>query len=278
MELKKVYPGRIIFDHLPKTAGQSVANWLGNTLGTDVVKWNLFIDHNDLISRYGGKYSVLSGHLCFNGEGLDSRYQYVTYFREPIDRVVSWLYFHLYNLKDNIDYFEINKDIKKFIESDGEELGCIPVKGLNGISNVYVNHISSIIYPDSLIERRENFSIDEILRVINEFEIWGLYERLPIFLKDFSSLLQVPAPKNLPWANKTEKRPLAEHISKNLVKTLKELNALDIELYIKLKEIYNKSRLRWKRSSVVVSPWLIKNSRIPIRICSPKFLLLSFEQ
>ena len=85
---KRVFPGRIIFDHLPKTAGMSINNWLFESLG-EVVIPNLIGQHSDLIRDYGGLYSVISGHIHFAAkEGLDPRYQYITCVRDPVERIV----------------------------------------------------------------------------------------------------------------------------------------------------------------------------------------------
>ncbi|WP_441459338.1 hypothetical protein [Burkholderia thailandensis] len=96
-EQRRVFGGRVIFDHLPKTAGQAVNAWLGNALGAGCVTPNLIGRHRDLIRRYGGEYSVISAHIDFRGSSLDPRYQYLTCFREPIDRAISWLFFLMNN-------------------------------------------------------------------------------------------------------------------------------------------------------------------------------------
>ena len=80
----KAYPGRLIFDHLPKTAGQAINAWLVAELGSGCVTPNLIGSHVDLIRKYGGLYSIISAHVHFDdGKGLDPRYQYMTLFREP---------------------------------------------------------------------------------------------------------------------------------------------------------------------------------------------------
>ena len=93
MEASNVFGGRVVFDHLPKTAGQAVNAWLRAELGESCVTTNLIGEHRALIHQYGGDYSVISGHVHFSREGLDPRYQYITCLREPIDRAVSWLFF-----------------------------------------------------------------------------------------------------------------------------------------------------------------------------------------
>ena len=62
---QSVFDGRIIFDHLPKAAGTAVNAWLVKVLGSGCVTPNLIGKHQDLICRYGGEYSVISGHVNF---------------------------------------------------------------------------------------------------------------------------------------------------------------------------------------------------------------------
>ena len=92
MTKSPVFAGRVIFDHLPKTAGQAINSWLTKELGGGCVTTNLNGQHEDLIRLYGGEYSIISGHVYFQGNGLDPRYHYMTSLREPLDRVVSWLF------------------------------------------------------------------------------------------------------------------------------------------------------------------------------------------
>ncbi len=72
---QNAFPGRIIFDHLAKTAGQAVNAWLQQELGTGSVTDNLIGSQRELIQGYGGNYSIIGGHFSFDGSGFDPRYQ-----------------------------------------------------------------------------------------------------------------------------------------------------------------------------------------------------------
>lgn len=115
----RCFPGRVIFDHLPKTAGQAVNAWLRAALGSGCVSDNLIGAHRELITQYGGAYSVISAHVHFDGSGFDPRYNYVTCFREPIDRALSWIFFVLNNHSDQ-DIVVLRRATQAFVDSEGE--------------------------------------------------------------------------------------------------------------------------------------------------------------
>ena len=188
MQSRGVFAGRVIFDHLPKTAGQAVNAWLQGMLGSGAVTTNLIGNHRELIRRYGGEYPVISAHVGFHGEGLDPRYQYVTCFREPIDRAVSWLFF-LIQQRYDIGLPEVFRVAQQFVDSDG---ACeVPAEFMQSLTNPYVNHFAGIFSPN-LVDEEENLSA--ALTAIERYEVWGLHEAFPEFLADFAGLLGLPAP------------------------------------------------------------------------------------
>jgi hypothetical protein len=131
-------PSRVIFDHLQKTGGMAINQWLTTALGDGCVSPNIgAIDHRSLIAKFGGTYSVLTAHVNFGRQGMDPRYQYVTLLREPIDRVVSWLYF-IVNNNTSERFGEFWHVAKRFIESGGDDGDDL----LHG--NFYVKHFASI--------------------------------------------------------------------------------------------------------------------------------------
>lgn len=226
---KRAFNGRIIFDHLPKTAGQAVNAWLTSTLGGSCVTDNLVGMHQELIRLYGGEYSVISSHVGFDGKGLDPRYYYITCLREPIDRAASWLYFVLSNHEQE-QLPDIWPAVESFIASEGEE--CDPCL-LGYISNPYVEHFASIF---STRERSDAEKLADALRAIDEYDAWGLFEQLPAFLADMAALIGLPPPAQLKRVNVTRARQAVDDLSPLLRQRMEELNGLDIEFYNILRE------------------------------------------
>ncbi|PTQ90241.1 hypothetical protein C8R30_1379 [Nitrosomonas nitrosa] len=111
-----IFSGRAIFDHLPKTAGQAINRRLTKELGSGSgsVTPNLISRHQELIRIFGGRYSVISGHLNFQNDGLDPRYNYIIILQEPLDRAISWFFYVLpdyeYKLREQAVHFDASQE------------------------------------------------------------------------------------------------------------------------------------------------------------------------
>lgn len=260
MILEKAFPGRVIFDHLPKTAGQAINAWLVDVLGTGCVTPNLIGHHGDLIRQYGGQYSIISAHVEFHArEGFDPRYQYMTFFREPSDRVVSWLYF-VVNNHDDAQLPELRASAKCFLDSEGLDVADLLI---GHISNVYVEHFCRI--NGSGLESDDE-KIANALAVIKQYDVVGVYQDMPRFLADVAALIGIPKPQEIARVNVTTKRPQVDRISDALRARIIELNQLDLRLYAEV--------VAWRASIVQnesiqtpplnVSKW--KKYEAPIRV------------
>ena len=190
-EAGRPFSGRVIFDHLPKTAGQAINAWLRSSLGAGCVTENLIGQHRSLINAYGGQFGIISGHVGFaNGEGLDPRWRYAAALRNPVDRVISWLFFVTSNHKAS-QLPELYEYCEKFVSSEGEAF----TKELHGyISNIYTEHFCRVI--GTGLENDE-IRIANALAAIELYDVVGLYDHLPDFLADFGALLGVAPPPQL---------------------------------------------------------------------------------
>lgn len=237
MNSKNVFPGRLIFDHLAKTAGQAINDWLVKALGTGCVTPNLIGNHQDLIRKYGGLYSVISAHVHFaDGESLDPRYQYVTVLREPVDRIVSWLFF-LVNNRDESELPELIPAARRFLESDGVELSDTLV---GSISNAYVEHFCRM---DGVSATCGDEKFANALAALRQYEVVGIYENMPLFLRQVAQLVGLGAPEDLARVNVTRRRRSVDQITPALRDRIIELNQLDLRLYAAV--------LAWKATAVL---------------------------
>jgi hypothetical protein len=219
------YPGRIIFDHLHKTAGSSVNAWLLESLGTGCVTQNLIGTHSDLIRQYGGLYSIICAHVHFHieQEGLDLRYQYMTCLREPIDRFISWLYFVISN--DGVDTHELKQIATRFIESDGLDIDNLL------FGNVHYSYVEHFCRINGTGLESDDEKIANALSVIKQYDVVGLFEEMPQFLADVASLIGLPPPQSIAKINVTKRRPQVQQIKPALYERIMMLNQLDIRLY-----------------------------------------------
>jgi SAM-dependent methyltransferase len=248
---EKAFPGRIFFDHLPKTAGTAVNAWLVEALGTGCVSPTLpGAYHRDLIRQYGGLYSVISAHVHFQpGEGLDPRYQYMALFREPVDRVLSWVHYLVSNYDDSQ---KLRALAVRFLETEGQE---VP-DGLKGMSNFYVDHFCRI---NGSGEESDDEKIANALAAIQQYDVVGLYQEMPRFVADVARLVGLPRPREIDRVNVTKQRPQVNQISPALRERIVALNQLDLRLYAKVvawkasiatqesAEIWPTTAPKWKR-------------------------------
>lgn len=228
---RRVFPGRIIFDHLPKTAGMSINSWLIDSLGDGCVISNLIGQHANLIRSYGGLYSIISGHIHFSArEGLDPRYQYITCIREPIDRVVSWLYFVSNNFH-NSHPVNLVMQVDCFLNSNGQDLSDLVAKN---ISNLYVKHFGRIL--GSGLESESEIYSNSMLAV-KQYDVIGLFEMMPDFLTETAALIGLPSPLEIPRINITKQRFRVDQLAVELIENIKKINLLDIAFYTEVKAL-----------------------------------------
>jgi hypothetical protein len=157
----------------------------------------------------------------------------MTCLREPIDRVVSWLYFVINN-HDDSQIVELKKQARSFVDSDGQDIADA-FRG--NISNEYVEHFCRI---NGTGLESDDEKIANALAAIKQYDVVGLYENMPRFLADVAALIGLPTPQEIARVNVTKSRPQVEQLSPALLARIIELNQLDLRLYVEV--------LAWKQS------------------------------
>jgi Sulfotransferase family len=242
------FPGRIIIDHMPKTGGQALSKWLITRLGSGCVSPDLLGGHHELIRTYGGHHSIISGHMhFFAGENLDPRYQYITCLREPVDRVLSWLFFVLYDAIPD-ERSKPNKEAAEiFLKSEGRE--C-PNDFISEYSNFYVHHFSSIGGRRAGAGNAKSISQEDrlaaALAAIRQYDVVGIYEDFRGFTAEVASLIGLDAPANIPKFNVSTQRPPVDKISPALRQRIMDLNQNDARLYSEV--------IKWKKEGAPPPP------------------------
>ncbi|MDD4928781.1 MAG: Wzt carbohydrate-binding domain-containing protein [Gallionella sp.] len=271
---KQVFSGRVIFDHIPKTAGTAIHDWLTRTLGVGCVSPQLNGLHRDLIRDYGGEYSVILAHIGFHTAGLDPRYQYVSCIREPIDRAISWLFFALKNNGPEDLPAGVHAKVAGYL-AHGSQDTADPVL-YPYISNCCVNHFSSIVSSEP---RSDEKKLADALLAIEQYDVWGLYEEMPLFLADFVAKFKLPTDEGICRINVTKSRPVVRECSPLLLNDLKKLNALDLEFYRILRERLQRKRGKKSLRSIFfrpkLSPWTPYNPEKYRSFSAPEFTLIS---
>ena len=222
--LPNYFGGRLIFDHLPKTGGTSFNSWLTISLGAERFRHSLIGNYTQLKNTYGQAFEFLSGHFDFDGSGLDTRYCHITCLRDPIERVLSWIFFVLNNHSED-QLQDLYRHTKQFVESHGEELSPLL---LNHISNYYVEHFSRI-FPSIHITNQDQ--IDLALISLSQYNLIGFQSNLDDFRNKVGALLNIKNSTPLKIHNNTLNSPNKFDISPALLSKLKAINTLDIAFY-----------------------------------------------
>lgn len=130
--------------HIPKSAGTSVRH-----LFQAVFRERLVEVYGDLSGVQYMPDSVLFGHFCFGAHnGLrDAAPSYMTLFRDPVERVISW---YRHQLRD------VNMRFYRDIRENGLSLGEIIERGLAHEVN---NHSVRTICSDAVYEWQRNRSL-----------------------------------------------------------------------------------------------------------------------
>jgi hypothetical protein len=231
-----VFPGRVVFDHLEKTAGQALNAWLRAGLGRSAVTEPLIGTHRELIKMWGGDYSVIFGHVQFDGTGFDPRYRYVTVLRDPVERALSHLFFILNNhAPDSLPEW---RSYERFLLSEGDVVDY-PV--LLKLVNYHVDHFAAV---ESRLHRSAIARLQDAQAVLDRYAVWGFHDRLPAFMSDLAGFLGLPSPQSLAPINVTVKKPRRDQISAKLRARLEELNAIDLTFYRMAQDRYAAARAR----------------------------------
>ncbi|RZF26935.1 hypothetical protein EVC45_25100 [Paraburkholderia sp. UYCP14C] len=229
-----VYPGRIFVDHLPKTAGTALGAWLKSALGEGCVSDTALGNHQEVIRRFGGRYSVILSHTHFSGEDLDPRYEYITCLREPIDRAVSWLFFIVQNHvpSEAPEIFAAAQRILS-VSEEQSQISDDDLYVLRQHSQHYVDHFYDVC-------PREGSRVDVAIENFLKYSVWGFQEDMGALVDDIARLIGLEPPGALAKANITRGRPEVENVSPALRRKLESIFSEDIIFYNILREKYSR--------------------------------------
>lgn len=230
---------RLIFDHIPKTAGMAFNSWLEQSIGENLVAHGLVGNYTALKLNCKKKFKVLSAHLDFNGEGLDSDFKHITCLREPVERVLSHIYYILNNFTEEL-LGELYIHTSEFVSSCGEEIHPMLY---SYFSNYYVEHFSRLS-PTIFITKQDK--IEAALYAISQYDLVGFQSNLLDFQKKVSAILNIDNSNPLKLHNVTLNRPELRNISEKLITRIKAINALDIDFYAEVIKFTNSEGLATK--------------------------------
>ena len=158
----------------------------------------------------------------FEGDGLDPRYDYVTVLRDPVERVLSWIYF-VRDIVDTRATPAARLAVAEFIDSDGRLVSDVITEM---VSNYYVRHFQSCLTPDEITDSSLGVAED----VLSQYEMVLFTEELGDSGAKVASFfgLDGATPINYRNSNAITNR---DGISNGIRERVATMNQLDIELY-----------------------------------------------
>lgn len=231
---------KILFDHIPKTAGSALHAVLTGWYGADKITPHLRgISLKDALTSYPYAHAI-SGHFVpLPGTNLPSEFVKVSIIRDPVDRLIS-LYYHNrvdVNGASSPDVFLA----KQYDFLDFLELNDAAVMDL--YSNAQVRHFASFsseFYSGAEISKERLFQL--AVNFAEQFDLIGVYEEFEDFVALVAIKIGVSKWHDVEMVNVTSKRPRADEISIQLWDKIAALNQLDVEFYRFIKHRFMAAR------------------------------------
>jgi hypothetical protein len=218
---------KFLFDHLPKTGGTAWRTVLEEIFGRENVTQHLE-GRSEVwaVQRYSG-LRVISGHFLslLPTEGLNTGRVHHTLLRHPVDRAISeyfyWRHHAHEGVADRLGEWAQRFDICDFFRAreDSNETAA---------TNFCTKHFAGRITRD--MENRDRL-LPTALESLQKYDFVGIYEFLHDSVDMFCWQFALPGVERIPRVNVTESRIRVAQLDMHTLRTLTEMNALDVQLY-----------------------------------------------
>lgn len=227
-------PRPILFDHVPKTAGTAVTNFLMKnyparlTFTTNSRNPQSSVDQfKSLPAGKRRRYLLVAGH------SVHQLLDYVrpdsvrfTIFREPIDRIIS----HYYFVRQDEDNYLHARILKSNMSLEEYALA-----GLSGeLSNHYTTHFSGLSSEEIRVRGTE--AVERAASaILGNYDVIGFQDDLPGAIRKLSKAARLYRRFDNRITNQSVGRPRADEVSERARSAITEANPLDIRLYALLR-------------------------------------------
>lgn len=229
---------RLLFLHLPKTAGSSFRRIIEKQYGPRAV-WTIGDRTADDIDALVGlpasrldRIRAIVGHIPYGLHRLlPWPVDYVTILREPVDRVVSHFYY-----ASRMETSPLHQEVL----ATGGDLAAYVTRAP---SQAYFNNGQTRLLGSADPKTAAPAGMPALIaakrRLAEEFAFIGLTERLDDFVTALAAAYDWRRPK-LRWHNRGSNRPPLAAIPAETRQTIERFNALDIDLYRYAAELASK--------------------------------------
>jgi hypothetical protein len=210
---------RLIFDHIPKTAGVSVGAALGERFGTHPPV--LHTPHYRL--PFDGPSPLLTAHLWYYpGEALRVDWAYATVIRDPVDRAIST--FHFLRKVDAQPEAIPDARLAAWRGTTIDEV--LDVDHISSLSNEQARHLAARIVVDPGGLEGDDL-LDAAITSLDDYDVVGTTGELDAFVARCCAFAGRPGPVDVPRLNTTQR----ETVSNTTRERLEALNRVDRRLW-----------------------------------------------
>ena len=217
---------RLLFFHIPKTAGTSFCAFLEHQLGAENCSGHIKSAKFGDALRQHEHSQLISGHMYATvGDHLPRDRTSIIILRDPVDRVLSAFYYGRRDVNEVPAYRRAGRsggdlvgDIGSILDGDDKEL----------------NLQTEMLYPLGTSQAPPlgwQTKVSAAKHAIDSFEMVGIQSELEDFCAMISGKLGWNNRGSLAHLNATSKRPMVDDLSRNDLAKLRELLAPDIEVF-----------------------------------------------